>query len=57
MSLFRVTDETLSLDEVVRAVSTPEHGGIVTFTGAVRGLSHGKKIVRLEYEAYRPMAE
>jgi molybdopterin synthase catalytic subunit len=57
MSLFRVTDEKLSLDEVVQAVSTPEHGGVVTFTGVVRGFSHGKKIVRLEYEAYRPMAE
>jgi molybdopterin synthase catalytic subunit len=57
MSLFRVTDEPLQLDEVVRAVSVPEHGGIVTFTGQVRAVSHGKRIVRLEYEAYRPMAE
>jgi molybdopterin synthase catalytic subunit len=57
MSVFRITDEPLQLDEVVRAVSVPEHGGIVSFMGTVRGLSHGKKIVRLEYEAYRPMAE
>jgi molybdopterin synthase catalytic subunit len=57
MSVFRVTDAPLELDEVVRAVSRPEHGGIATFTGAVRALSHGKRIVRLEYEAYRPMAE
>ena len=57
MSVFRVTDEPLQLDEVVRAVSVPDHGGIVTFTGQVRAVSHGKKIVRLEYEAYRPMAE
>ena len=55
--VFRVTDEPLSLDEVVRAVSTEEHGGVVTFTGVVRRHSHGKRIVRLEYEAYRPMAE
>lgn len=54
---FRVSDEPLSLDEVVRAVSTDEHGGVVTFTGAVRRHSRGKRIVRLEYEAYRPMAE
>ncbi len=57
MSVFRVTDAPLQLDEVVRAVSVPEHGAIATFTGAVRALSHGKRIVRLEYEAYRPMAE
>lgn len=55
--LFRVTDEPLSLDEVVRAVTTEEHGGVVTFTGVVRRQSRGKRIVRLEYEAYRPMAE
>lgn len=55
--VFRVTDEALSLDEVVRAVATEEHGGVVTFTGVVRRVSRGKRIVRLEYEAYRPMAE
>jgi molybdopterin synthase catalytic subunit len=30
---------------------------VVTFTGVVRGQSRGRRIVRLEYEAYRPMAE
>lgn len=55
--VFRVTDEPLSLDEVVRAVATEEHGGVVTFTGVVRARSRGKQIVRLEYQAYRPMAE
>ena len=54
---FRVSDEALSLDEVVRAVSAHEQGGVVTFTGVVRSQSHGKRIVRLEYEAYRTMAE
>src|SRR5262247_1507232 len=57
MAVFRISDAPLELEEVVRAVSVPEHGGIVTFTGQVRAISHGKKIVRLEYEAYRPMAE
>ena len=55
--VFRVSDEPLSLDEVVRAVTSDEHGGVVTFTGVVRRQSRGKRIVRLEYEAYRPMAE
>jgi molybdopterin synthase catalytic subunit len=54
---FRVTDAPLSLDEVVQAVSVPGHGAVATFTGAVRDHSHGKRVVRLEYEAYRPMAE
>ena len=55
--VFRVTDQALELEEVVRAVSCPEHGGVATFTGLVRNHNHGKTIVRLEYEAYRPMAE
>jgi molybdopterin converting factor subunit 1 len=55
--VFRVSDAPLDLEEVVRAVSADAHGGIVTFTGVVRNLSHGKKILKLEYEAYRPMAE
>jgi molybdopterin synthase catalytic subunit len=54
---YRVTEDPLSLDEVVRAVTTPAHGGLVTFTGLVRRESRGKQIVRLEYEAYVPMAE
>jgi molybdopterin synthase catalytic subunit len=55
--LFRVSDEPLSLDEVVRAVGGDAQGGVVTFTGVVRRESRGKRVVRLEYEAYRPMAE
>jgi molybdopterin synthase catalytic subunit len=55
--VFRVTDAPLSLDEVVAAVSGPGRGGVVTFTGAVRGATRGRRVVRLEYEAYGPMAE
>jgi molybdopterin synthase catalytic subunit len=55
--LYRVTDQPLSLDEVVQAVSDESQGGLVTFTGVVRRHSRGKTIVRLEYEAYAPMAE
>jgi MoaE-MoaD fusion protein len=55
--LYAVRDEPLSLDEVVRAVLGEEQGGIATFTGVVRRQSRGKRVVRLEYEAYRPMAE
>ncbi|WP_242338919.1 MULTISPECIES: molybdopterin converting factor subunit 1 [unclassified Anaeromyxobacter] len=54
---FQVVDRPLTLAEVVDAVSGPGRGGVVTFTGAVRGESHGKRVVRLEYEAYAPMAE
>jgi molybdopterin converting factor subunit 1 len=54
---FRVVDRPLELSEVVDAVSGPGLGGVVTFRGDVRDASHGKRVVRLEYEAYVPMAE
>jgi molybdopterin synthase catalytic subunit len=55
--MFRVVDRALSLDEVVEAVSAHGRGAVVTFTGAVRDQTQGEKVVRLEYEAYAPMAE
>ncbi len=54
---FRVVDRPLDLAEAVDAVAGPELGGLVTFRGDVRGVSHGKRVLRLEYEAYVPMAE
>jgi MoaE-MoaD fusion protein len=54
---YRVVDRPLDLAEVVDAVAGPERGGLVSFRGDVRGESHGKRVVRLEYEAYVPMAE
>ena len=54
---FRVTEAPLSLGEVVTAVSGPGLGGVVTFTGTVRDATKGRRVVRLEYEAYAPMAE
>lgn len=47
----RVTDEPLSVDALARLVSRPSAGAIVTFQGTTRDVD------RLEYEAYREMAE
>lgn len=55
--LYRVVDRPLSLDEVVGAVGGPGAGGLVTFTGTVRELTRGRRVLRLEYEAYAAMAE
>ena len=55
--LFRLQDTPLSLQEVVDAVCAHSQGGLVTFTGAVRDHSKGKRVTRLEYEAYGPMAQ
>jgi len=54
---FAVVDRPLRLDEVVAAVSSPGCGGLVTFTGLVRDSTRGRRVERLEYEAYVEMAE
>jgi len=38
------------------AVSRPEDGAVVCFTGVVRNHSKGRDVVGLEYQAYEPMA-
>ncbi len=55
-SLVDLRDVPLSLDECVRAVSSPDAGAVVTFVGAVRRENEGREVTRLDYEAYRPMA-
>jgi molybdopterin synthase catalytic subunit len=55
--LFRVVDRPLVLAEVVDAVAGAARGGLVTFTGTVRNETRGRRVLRLEYEAYVPMAE
>lgn len=55
--LFRVVDRPLRLEEVVEAVTATTLGGLVTFSGVVREVSKGKRVTRLDYEAYVPMAE
>jgi molybdopterin synthase catalytic subunit len=52
----RLSAEPLALEEVLRAVGGSAQGGIVSFSGVVRGWSKGRAVARLEYEAYGTMA-
>lgn len=60
--LFAVTREDLRLDDLVQAVGRPPDGGgsqvgaVTTFLGLVRGENLGRRVVRLEYESYEPLA-
>jgi molybdopterin synthase catalytic subunit len=54
---FALLDQPLNLSEVIAAVSGEAYGGLVTFSGSVRNQTRGRPVLRLEYEAYRPMAE
>ena len=54
---FRLTEEPLTLDAVVREVQRDEAGAIATFLGTVRNRSRDRDVRYLEYEAYEGMAE
>lgn len=56
-TLFEVTSEPISVDELVSVVLTEGDGAVVTFVGTVRDNTNGRKVVALEYEAYAEMAE
>jgi molybdopterin converting factor subunit 1 len=52
-----VVERPIALDEAVAKVCSVDRGAVVTFQGDVRAVTHGRRVVRLEYEAYIPMAE
>lgn len=52
----RLSAEPLRVDEAELLVAAPGFGGIVTFAGTVRDETEGRRVLRLEYEAYAPMA-
>ena len=46
----------LDLQECMDFVSNPSAGGIVNFVGTVRNQTQDKPVLKLEFEAYTPMA-
>ena len=54
---YLVTREVLEPGPLRDAVMTPASGAAVVFEGVVRNHHEGHDVLRLEYEAYEPMAE
>jgi molybdopterin synthase catalytic subunit len=52
-----IVDQPPSIDRCAARVMSADMGGLVTFTGVVRRQNQGHQVERLEYEAYRDMAE
>ncbi len=56
-----LTENPIDLSNLLAALKhLPEAGNIgarVTFSGEIRGVSHGKHVQRLEYTAHEPLAE
>jgi|SRR5580704_16505083 molybdopterin converting factor subunit 1 len=48
--------QRIDIAALERAVADPAAGGAVTFVGSTRNENAGRGVIRLEYEAYEPMA-
>jgi molybdopterin synthase catalytic subunit len=55
--LFSICDTPISLDGLLAEVGDPDAGAIATFLGTTRRTNRGRNVLKLEYEAYREMAE
>ena len=52
-----ITHEPLNSELLTAKVQQNSNGAVITFLGTTREFTNGRKIIRLEYEAYRPMAD
>jgi molybdopterin synthase catalytic subunit len=53
----KVTEQVLNEKDCLKFVEDNAAGGTVVFVGTVRNQTQGKRVERLEFEAYVPMAE
>lgn len=54
--MIEITNQPIDVQKVINAALQNSAGAINTFIGTVRNQTSGKKVLRLEYEAYEPMA-
>jgi molybdopterin synthase catalytic subunit len=52
----KISAEPLAIESCINWVMSPGCGGINVFVGTVRNQTKGKKVIRLEFEAYESMA-
>ncbi|HVV54888.1 MAG TPA: molybdenum cofactor biosynthesis protein MoaE [Mucilaginibacter sp.] len=51
-----ISGKPLNIQSCIDWVMSPQSGGTDVFIGTVRDSTKGKKVIRLEFEAYEPMA-
>lgn len=56
MKSILVTDQPLDTQAIIKSVESPEGGAVNVFIGTVRNATKGKEVLKLEFEAYEPMA-
>ena len=52
----QILSSHIDIRSCIEAVMNPSSGGIDVFIGTVRDSTQGKPVVKLEFEAYEPMA-
>ncbi|WP_073400817.1 molybdenum cofactor biosynthesis protein MoaE [Mucilaginibacter sp. OK098] len=52
----QIYSSPLNIQSSIDWIMSPESGGIDVFIGTVRNATKGKKVIKLEFEAYEPMA-
>jgi molybdopterin synthase catalytic subunit len=55
--MIEITDQPIDRNKIIKAAESGEAGAVNVFIGTIRSKSSDKKIVRLEYECYEPMAK
>lgn len=54
--MIEITDQPIDINKVIAAASHTGAGALNIFVGTIRDAANNKKVVKLEYEAYEPMA-
>jgi molybdopterin synthase catalytic subunit len=54
--MIKITYDPLDPEQITSQVRQDTNGAVVTFLGTTRIFSEGKRVVKLEYEAYEEMA-
>ena len=55
--MIEIAQEPLDAEAITATVRKDSNGAVVTFLGTTRDSTDGRKVLHLEYEAYRPMAD
>ena len=54
--MFEIVEQPIEIARLLAAVGRPDAGAVATFIGTTRDHNSGRRVTRLEYEAYPPMA-
>ena len=54
--MIELTTQPIDISKIIEAATAKQAGAVSVFIGTVRNQTAGKEVVKLEYEAYEPMA-